>query len=82
MTVTAIKEKLHSYIEHADDKKLKAIYTLLENEVNADIADEKLIEELDRRWDNYLSGASKTYTIDESIKEIKKHRNSKKSNAV
>ena len=33
MTYTVVKEKLHNYIEHADQKKIKAIYTLLESDI-------------------------------------------------
>lgn len=83
MTLAAVKEKLHSYIDHADDKKLKAIYTLLERDIEAgDVIDEKMMKELDKRWEKYSSGKSKTYTLEESMKEIAKHRNSKKSNAA
>jgi len=83
MTTTVVREKLHDYINHADDKKLKARYTLLESEIDADDAiDEKMMKELDKRWDNYSSGKSKTYTLEESMKKIKKDRSSKKSNAA
>lgn len=83
MTLAAVKEKLHSYIDHADDKKLKAIYTLLQNDMETtDLIDEKMMKELDKRWENYSTGKSKTYTLDESMKEIKKHRNGRKSNAA
>lgn len=33
MTNTAIRQKLHNYLEIADDKKLEAIYTIMENEI-------------------------------------------------
>ncbi len=33
MTVAAIKEKLHIYISEADDDKVKALYTLLEDQI-------------------------------------------------
>ncbi|MCF8450042.1 MAG: hypothetical protein K9G49_09260 [Taibaiella sp.] len=83
MTLAAVKEKLHSYIDHADDKKLKAIYTLLQNDMETtDLIDEKMMKELDKRWENYSTGKSKTYTLEESMKEIKKHRNGRKSNAA
>ena len=33
MTVAKVREKLHEFIDHADDKKVKAMFTLLENEI-------------------------------------------------
>ncbi len=37
MTVSAIREKLHSYIDTADLKKVKAIYILLEDSITEDV---------------------------------------------
>jgi hypothetical protein len=36
MTATAIRKKLADYVQIADEKKLKAIYTLLEEEIEED----------------------------------------------
>ncbi|MFI5138913.1 MAG: hypothetical protein ACHQIM_13905 [Sphingobacteriales bacterium] len=33
MRITQIKQRLHDYIDSAEDKKLKALYTLLEDEI-------------------------------------------------
>lgn len=34
MNIIVIRGRLHKYIEEADDKKVKALYTLVENEIN------------------------------------------------
>ena len=57
MTLAPVKEKLHEYIDHADDKKVKAMYTLLENEIEQDYdLTEADIKELDKRWDDFYPG--------------------------
>ena len=38
MKTAAIKEHLHNYLEIADDKKLKAIYAMVENEIKESTA--------------------------------------------
>ena len=74
MTLAAVKEKLHSYIEHADSKKLQAIYTLLEDEINTSNYnyDDKTLKMLEERSNNYEKGLTKGYTVDQSMKRIKK----------
>lgn len=83
MTIAAVKEKLHDYIDHADNKKVKAIFTLLENDIEQDygLTDAEM-KELDDRWDDYLSGKTKSHTLQESKAQIKKHRENRKKNAV
>jgi len=34
MNTTAIRQKLYEYIRIADDRKVKAIYTIIENDLN------------------------------------------------
>jgi hypothetical protein len=68
MTTTQIKQKLHSYIENAEDKKLKAIYTLLQDDIDEDYKFTKEQEaELDKRFNDYQNGIGKTYTWDETV---------------
>jgi hypothetical protein len=68
MTTTQIKQKLHSYIDNAEDKKLKAIYTLLKDDIGEDYKFTKEQEaELDKRFNDYQNGIGKTYTWDETV---------------
>jgi|688.fasta_scaffold444590_2 hypothetical protein len=54
MTTSAIRQKLHSYIDTADIKKVKAIYTMLEDSISEitewDLA---FTDELDSRYSDY-----------------------------
>lgn len=77
MTTKAIREKLLSYISSADDKKVKAMYTLLEAEINPtnEDWDAELEQELVRRTESYKNGTAKTYTWEETKNAaIAKHK--------
>jgi len=68
MTTTAIREKLVSYLQVADEKKLKAIYTMVEDEINtaANDWDDDFMKELERRSKSFINGTAKTYTWEET----------------
>jgi len=70
MKTAELREKLHNYIETAQEKKLKAIYTMVEeeiDEINNFWEDEGFVSELERREKEYLNGTPKTYTLKETI---------------
>ncbi len=70
MKTEQIKQRLHRYIETADEKKLKAIYTIVEEEIEetSDLwKDEEFVAELEHREKKYLNGNSKTHSIQESV---------------
>ena len=69
----SLKDKLHLYIETADEQKLQAIYNLLEDEINRSYSKEE-IELFHQRRQNYLQEPGETYTADESISSIRKSR--------
>jgi hypothetical protein len=76
MTFTTLKEKLHDYIGHADEKKVKAIYTLVENEIDGSTAnyifDEETVNFLEERRTEYINSGEKGFTADKSIDLVKK----------
>jgi len=68
MTTKAIRQKLVDYLQVADDKKIKAIYTMVEDEINTteNEWDESYIEELDKRSRSFADGSAKTYSWEET----------------
>jgi hypothetical protein len=81
MTTAAIRERLHDYISAADDKQIKAIYTILEDKIVNEpfdwSKDEEFVAELDERVRRYEAGIDKGHTWEEleaSIAEMKKKR--------
>ena len=74
MTFDTVKDKLHNYIDHADKSKVMAIYTLLSNDLEIPVYDEATLKMLETTSDNMRSGAEKTYTLDETIANIRNHR--------
>jgi hypothetical protein len=75
MKTVEIREKLHHYIETAQDKKVKAIYAMVEDEIQETYDywnDDEFLTELRRRQESYISGEAKTYTLQETMSDIKK----------
>lgn len=69
MTTEAIRRRLHDYIESAQDKKVKAIYKIVEDEIEGTLLNEEQIAELDKRVAEYESGKVKGL----SWEEVKNH---------
>jgi hypothetical protein len=68
MCTTQIRQQLHDYIDSAEDKKLKAIYTLLEDDLAGDYQLTTLQkEELDKRYSDNQEGIGKTDTWNETV---------------
>lgn len=68
MTIAAIREKLHEYINIADDKKIEAIYTIVESEIveKYDLwEDEEFLDEINNRLKNFENGKVICSTWDE-----------------
>jgi putative addiction module component (TIGR02574 family) len=74
MNTTAIRQQLHNYLEVAEDKKIKAIYTMMEEEIKESAVDytDEFKAELDRRYKDYKSGKANMIIAEESKKRIDK----------
>lgn len=58
MDITNIRQRLHGYIEVADDKKITTIYTMVEDEIKDTIIEysPEFKADLDNRVSYYLKG--------------------------
>ena len=77
MTTSTIvlRDKLHQFIDTVDEKKVKAMYVMFEEEIETKTATQfeltaKEIEALDIQRENYLASKSKTYNWDEVKAEL------------
>jgi hypothetical protein len=82
MTATKLRQRLHEFIDVAEEKKLKAIYTLLEGDILDEgglSGDQKAV--LNSRMAEYEDGAGKSYSWDETVsiakQELKSRKNAK-----
>lgn len=73
-TVKKQRERLKSYIETANDSKIKAFYTLLESELNSESDDfvitDNMVAEAESRMESYEKGNSKGYSWKEAKSKI------------
>ena len=68
MSSAQIRQRLHDYIDIVEDKKLKAIYTLLQDDIDDGYQlTEEQKAELDRRLHDYKNGIGRIYTWDETV---------------
>jgi hypothetical protein len=80
MTATLIRKKLTNYIKVADEEKIKAIYTMVSDEINTEENDwnETFVKELDKRSKSFINGTAKTYTWEETKQAALKKVQSKR----
>lgn len=77
MTTTALKKKIHQYIDSTDERILQVVYTILEEHIKLKEEEEHHlsdsdIKEFDRRWESYKKGNTITFSLEEAKKEISK----------
>ena len=73
MTTKAIRLKLYDYIRVAEDKKVKAIYTMLANEIEEDYDywnDKAFIEMVDKRTADFKTGKVKGVAWEDAKSKI------------
>jgi len=77
MTTSAIRKRLMTFIADADDKKVKGMYMLFEEEIERErefkLSDEH-IRILDAEREKHLSGKSKSYSWSEAKQIIRGKR--------
>jgi hypothetical protein len=69
MTTTAIRKKLMTYIADADDKKVKGLYMLVEDEISKKTKfslSAAQIKMLDAEKKKHMNGKSKSYSWPEA----------------
>jgi len=75
MKTAELKQKLHDYIDNAEQKKLKAIYTMVESDIDDTYEkwnDEAFIKEMDKRINDLETGKVKGYTWEEVQQRTRK----------
>lgn len=74
MDTAAIRRQLHNYLEVAEDKKVKAIYTMMESAIKESAFEypDEFKTELDKRYSDYKNDKAKMVTPEESRKRIQK----------
>lgn len=76
MTTVKIRQKVFDYINHADERILKAVYAMLKEYEDTpgekSVLSEKQYELIEGRWKNHKNGKSKSYPMGEVKLRIQK----------
>ncbi|HLG35293.1 MAG TPA: addiction module protein [Bacteroidia bacterium] len=73
MTLVQLRKKLHGFIDAAEEKKLKALYVIVEDDIaSGSLLTAEQKAELDKRLDEYLKNTGTNYSWDEAVKKIRK----------
>lgn len=76
MRTAVIRQKLHQFIETAEEKKVKAMYTLFEDEITQEDWEytDEFKKELDSRYAHYKNGGKMVSAADanKQVKELLK----------
>ena len=74
MTTTAIRKKLSNFMQVADDKKVKAVYALLDDDIEQEESQytDEFKAELDKRYAYYKGGGKivNSSVADKQIKQL------------
>lgn len=73
MTTSAIRTKVHEYIDEADAKVLDVVYQLLEvyRQGNSSMLTDEQQKEVLARSESYKAGKTKGFSISEARKQVK-----------
>ncbi|MEO3404478.1 hypothetical protein AAFN85_11295 [Mucilaginibacter sp. CAU 1740] len=74
METEVIRERLQEYIRFADDKKVAAIYTMVESEIQDELdlwEDQGFLNEMKSRAEDYESGKAEVLSFEEFKNRIR-----------
>jgi hypothetical protein len=77
MNAGNIREKLYDYIRVADEKKLKAIYTILEDDITEETEwwkNASLVSTLEKDYQEWEEGKAKGHTMMDIQGDLEKRR--------
>ena len=77
MEVEILREKLHEYINVADEQHLSAIYVLVEDNIPSndnEKYDEATLNMFYQRREDHLNGLSKSYSVEEAMNIVRQHK--------
>ena len=77
MTTTAIRQRLITYLADADESKVRAVYTLLQHDIEEQNSIKLTSEQkkiLEEEKEKHLSGISSSYTRAEAVDIIRNRK--------